>query len=408
MRQYADCAKIGAVRTGTVLMTLRKSLLFVVSLIYPLLLDNQGPNLMKKLLFAAWVALLGAGHLHAATLAHWRFEEGPAGSNPLDVAGSVLDSSGNGNHGQAVTGAPFQSTYSADVPGNSVTPGDLTNSLSLSFPQNANRDQAIVVPDSPTLNPTDAITVEMFIKPTTVGPNTALLFKFDSRQTAQYALRYTQTGNFRWVLQGGLAGLEQVAVNSTEVVPLNEWSHVAGTWSSVDNKMRLYINYVDVTPDDPLINTLFPGPINTSSTSLSIGAWKKALTEAGSANNNSGFPGFIDEVRISDVALTPDQFLGAVAGPVESADFDESGDVDGLDFLIWQQNVGTLTGANLAMGDANGDGAVNDLDLTVWKGSFGAPATAAIARVPEPPSLILATVTPLLLRWRSGGNRRSN
>jgi len=270
---------------------------------------------MKTLLLAISSALSFAVVSHAATLAHWRFEEGPAGANPAAVVGSVLDSSGNGNHGQAIPNAPFQSTYSADVPGSPMTPGDLSNSLSLSFPQNSNKDQAVVVPDSSTLNPTNAITVEMFLKPTAVGANTVVLFKWDSRETAQYAVRYTNTGAFRFVLQGGAAGLQSTGVVSTTTLPLNEWSHVAGTWSSVDNKMRVYVNYVDVTPNDPLINTTFPGPINVSSTSLSIGAWKTSLTDTASGHNNSGFTGLIDDVRISDVALTPDQFLRVVPEP---------------------------------------------------------------------------------------------
>jgi hypothetical protein len=361
---------------------------------------------MRKLLFVAGMLVTCTGKSHATTLAHWRFEEGAAGTNPADTAGAVLDSSGNNNHGQAVPGALFPSTYSADVPGNPVNPGSLSNSLSLSFPQNANRDQSIIVPDSTTLNPTDAITIEMFIKPTGVGPNTALLFKFDSRQTAQYATRYNPNGTFRFILQGGLAGLEQVAVNSTIPVPLNQWSHVAGTWSSADQQMRLYINGVDVTPyNDPLIITTFPGPINSSATWLSIGAWKKALTEPGSVNNNSGFPGFIDEVRISDVALMPSQFLTAVPPVFDPADFDSSGDVDGRDFLIWQRNSGTTTGADRATGDANDDDAVNDVDFGMWKTSYGVPSTPVAGQVPEPSTLVLALALPVAVRAASGRRR---
>jgi hypothetical protein len=81
---------------------------------------------------------------------------------------------------------------------------------------------------------------------------------------------------------------------------LNQWIHVAGTLDDATGAMKLYINgnlvglrETTVRPFallDPLAN---PG--------LGIGN----LNSSGSEY----FEGFIDEVRISDVALTPDQFL---------------------------------------------------------------------------------------------------
>jgi hypothetical protein len=54
-----------------------------------------------------------------------------------------------------------------------------------------------------------------------------------------------------------------------------------------------------------------------------------------------------------------------------SADFDRDGDVDGGDFLTWQRGLGLTTGAESVDGDANGDLAVDALDLDVWKSGFG-------------------------------------
>src|SRR4029078_3265446 len=50
-----------------------------------------------------------------------------------------------------------------------------------------------------------------------------------------------------------------------------------------------------------------------------------------------------------------------------SSDFDNDGDADGADFLLWQRGQGIATGATKAQGDANGDGAVNAADLAIWK-----------------------------------------
>ncbi len=74
--------------------------------------------------------------------------------------------------------------------------------------------------------------------------------------------------------------------------------------------------------------------------------------------------------------------------PVENADFNGDGKVDGADFIIWQRNSGANGGH--ATGDANNDGAVNAADLAIWKSHFGgAFAAAAAGAVPEPASWLL-------------------
>jgi hypothetical protein len=78
-----------------------------------------------------------------------------------------------------------------------------------------------------------------------------------------------------------------------------------------------------------------------------------------------------------------------------SADFDEDGDVDGMDFLTWQRNLGTLLGATHGEGDADGDGDVDDVDLQAVRNGV-MPITpppmagGGAAAVPEPNSLALA------------------
>ena len=54
-----------------------------------------------------------------------------------------------------------------------------------------------------------------------------------------------------------------------------------------------------------------------------------------------------------------------------TADFDTDGNVDGGEFLTWQQNSGTATGATRAQGDADGNGAVDAADLATWQATFG-------------------------------------
>jgi hypothetical protein len=63
------------------------------------------------------------------------------------------------------------------------------------------------------------------------------------------------------------------------------------------------------------------------------------------------------------------------------ADFDDDGDVDGRDFMIWQRGFGR-SGPEVERqhGDATGDGDVDGNDLAVWQATYGKyPAPGIIA-----------------------------
>jgi hypothetical protein len=66
-------------------------------------------------------------------------------------------------------------------------------------------------------------------------------------------------------------------------------------------------------------------------------------------------------------------------GPRVQGDFDDDGDVDGRDFLVWQRGFGTVQlTASAADGDADADRDVDASDLTVWRGNYGTSALQAI------------------------------
>jgi T5SS/PEP-CTERM-associated repeat protein len=65
-------------------------------------------------------------------------------------------------------------------------------------------------------------------------------------------------------------------------------------------------------------------------------------------------------------------------------DFDSDGDVDGADFVAWQTNFPTATGATLAQGDADGDGDVDGADFVVWQTNFPFTPGPGAVPVPEP------------------------
>ncbi|MBA3481620.1 MAG: hypothetical protein H0T51_07380 [Pirellulales bacterium] len=96
------------------------------------------------------------------------------------------------------------------------------------------------------------------------------------------------------------------------------------------------------------------------------------------------------------------------AAPVDDADFDSDGDVDGQDFLTWQRGLGIATGATMEQGDANADGDVDGDDLAVWRAQFGGGAAVpTISSIPEPTSVLLA-LTGALAFIRIRARRRGH
>jgi hypothetical protein len=102
-----------------------------------------------------------------------------------------------------------------------------------------------------------------------------------------------------------------------------------------------------------------------------------------------------NEDSISTVTISVDK-MRIISEPmpeVDSADFDDDGDIDGADFLTWQRGLGTTGTATPSQGDANNDGSVTADDLAIWKAQFGLPAAGpAVGVVPECGTLALAVI----------------
>ena len=54
-------------------------------------------------------------------------------------------------------------------------------------------------------------------------------------------------------------------------------------------------------------------------------------------------------------------------------DYDDDGDADGADFLLWQRQLGTLVETAGSGADGDGNGSVGAGDLEIWKQKFGEP-----------------------------------
>lgn len=114
------------------------------------------------------------------------------------------------------------------------------------------------------------------------------------------------------------------------------------------------------------------------------------------------------ELSPNDVLATLDMFQGrqlvfrpSLGGL--SADFDEDGDVDGRDFLVWQRGFGLTGQTSTTTGDATGEGTVNAADLAQWRQQYGSP-TASLQQplhvIPEPRAEVIALVVAVLLLSR--------
>jgi autotransporter-associated beta strand protein len=86
----------------------------------------------------------------------------------------------------------------------------------------------------------------------------------------------------------------------------------------------------------------------------------------------------------------------ALVASAHPGDFDSDGDVDGADFVAWQTNFPTATGATLAQGDADGDGDVDGADFVVWQTNFPFTPGPGASPVPEPQSWLLIAVGAMI------------
>jgi hypothetical protein len=104
------------------------------------------------------------------------------------------------------------------------------------------------------------------------------------------------------------------------------------------------------------------------------------------------FDGIIDEVRLSNTALSPSQFLFAPASTVLAGDYNNNGTVDAADYVLWRKG-GPLANETVT------PGTVTPEDYTVWRSNFGnsGAGLGTSTAIPEPItwSLLLIALSAL-------------
>jgi hypothetical protein len=192
----------------------------------------------------------------------------------------------------------------------------------------------------------------------------------------------------QWRLGAGDANIDRLEFQ----VSLNATSLSTGTWTDVDaldfaapnNQGAAGPTNGNVLPN----RTIFPSTVINTTPIPNLSSFWIRWTSIDVLGNDDGLA--IDDVVLRTTPLS---------------DFDLDSDVDGNDFLRWQRSAGTFSGATLDQGDANHDGAVDVIDLVIWRSHFGnklgASTTPVTAPVPEPAAVTLCLIFVGLWRPRA-------
>jgi hypothetical protein len=259
----------------------------------------------KKILTTTCAAMLSiSAAAHASTIAYWQFDEGTgttAGSTVNGLNGT-LAASGSGGVLPTWTNQTVGGVIQDGVGGPII---NASNTTSLFFDNTGGVDgvsgkpnttvgSIVTVADNPLLQPA-AFTAEMWMKVNTIVMFPALINKSKDGSNSTWMMDLTDSGNLRSRFDTAVQGNQ--TPNSGTSVANGQWHHVALTYDGTT--ARLYVDYVLKTTQ--IIN----GSLAYTSAALNIG----------NSGGGRAFDGWIDEVRLTDSALTSDQFLRVVAIP---------------------------------------------------------------------------------------------
>lgn len=228
-----------------------------------------------------------------ATVAWWRFQEGLP--NEVAAGTNTIIDCASGLNGTPVGGPVY---VSVNVPN-----GSPTTSLGLIFDGVAAR---VFVEDNPAFYLTNSLTLEAFIRydgePTGDQVSQIILRGDDRIGLDPYFLALDANGALGFGVEPEVPDTISW-LESPSPVPRGVLLHVAGTLDGVTGQQRLYINGQEVASTNTALRPF--GRLDpTQSPGLGIG-------NVQSPNYSEYFNGIITEVRISDVALDPRQFLFA-------------------------------------------------------------------------------------------------
>jgi Concanavalin A-like lectin/glucanases superfamily/Domain of unknown function (DUF4214)/PKD domain len=234
------------------------------------------------------VLLAGSLPAQPTAIGHWRFEEGPVGA----AASVITDSSGNGLDMELAMFQPTSSVY-AEVP-------NPNSSLGMEFLG----DSMFSRPDD-ALFSTSSLTIEAFVRYDVGTGLRQILYRGNSDGGKDPYYLAILNGVLRFNISDGTT---DVALDSGPLIA-GEFMHVAGTLDDATDTMRVFVNGIQVgmkSAGGRRPTALLPGA------RVSIGGLDDGSSQA------QKFDGNIDEVRLSNVALDPDEFLNSQRASVAS------------------------------------------------------------------------------------------
>jgi hypothetical protein len=268
--------------------------------------------------FLAWQRQYSAVVPPDVTVAYWRHEEGPSGSVVGSGMSAVLDASGEGNHMRTYISGSTSASYATSVSPLPLRSG-LSNNLALDFGPGG--DDGGQNDDNYTDGkPIDSqlfseLTVELAFKMNTIGGFQTLVGK-DGKPTASAVapLQIKVRGDsfpdgisnqlfVEW-LDGD--GDVHFLANGSPIVS-GSWNHVAFVLTSTSAALYMVGETGDYALVDSLLDQDFAGlqgqVLISSTGSFTVGRGMYNATPTDWSNS------LIDEVRISDRALTESEFL---------------------------------------------------------------------------------------------------
>ncbi len=216
-----------------------------------------------------------------AVRGYWVFDEQAVGGVSSTNAGSILDASGNRRNGTANSDAMPYVTGSINY----------GNTRALRFSSSTDR---VVVPDaSGNFTFAGSFTFEAVIRTTNSSSTTAALLAKNGTGDGE--------GEYWWRIPGASGGKQRIGLNNqtfvggTNTLTDGAWHHVAAVYDQFAGEVRLYADYV---LEGIATEVAFDKPVGRPA-NLHIGSF---------IDGGSEFDGEVDFIRISEGALTTDQF----------------------------------------------------------------------------------------------------
>ena len=224
---------------------------------------------------------------YGGIISHWQFEEGVAGAFATGSS-SILDSSANSLHM-----SPFGTSQYVSVTNPGSTVGMEYFGAGYAF--RADSSQYNV----------QNLTLEAFVRYDGGSSLRQIFFRGNSVGGRDPFYLAVLNGHLAFNVSDGITA--DVRIDSPGLLPVGQFVHVAGTLDHTTDTMKIFVAGVEVGSRSA--GGLRPTTL-LSGSQVSIGALYDGFSRG------QYFDGVIDEVRISNLALSPSQFLGADNGTV--------------------------------------------------------------------------------------------